>query len=188
MSDTITDYKFPYARYPAVRVGLCFILGIALSATGLIRQPYYLPHILFVIWISLEWWNGRVISQNVSATVRWVYLVVLVVLGGFHWQARDVGQPAESVILQGLEGRSVTVAGVVRSSRLNDSGTLSAVIEVEQVIFGGSEMEFGSRIQVRAFRADSGLVRDVKRNRRVVMDVEFGGFPERRVASGFDVG
>lgn len=188
MSETITDYKFPYARYPAVRVGLCFILGIALSAIGLIRLPYYLPHILFGLWITLEWWNGRVISQNVSATVRWVYLIMLVILGGFHWQARDLGQPIESVILQGLEGRSVTVAGVVRSSRLNDSGTLSAVIDVEQVILGGSEMEFRSRIQVRAFRADSMLVGDVKRNRRVVMDVDFGSFPERRVASGFDVG
>lgn len=188
MGDILKPYHFPYARYPAVRVALCLIAGIVLGRYSGVIPVWVLPVMVAAVF-GIEILVYRMISRVLSSAVRWMYLMLIILFGMAHVGQHSASENAigPATLFGGLEGRTLTIAGVVRESRLNDAGSLNAVIGVDSVFIQGQWLRMNARMQVRSFRADSTMAFIVGQNRYVHADVEIRPFPQRRNPMAFDV-
>ncbi|MCC5927319.1 MAG: DNA internalization-related competence protein ComEC/Rec2 [Bacteroidetes bacterium] len=186
---TVTDdsYRFPYARYPAVRVVLCLIAGILLS--DYVEPVSYAVLAAWIfIWLIAEIVTYQTVRRWVSALVRWLYVSLIILFGLVRAGNYNATEPKPVQLVSGLQGQVITVAGTVRESRLTQNGSLNVVINADSVLAGGYWQEVGIRMQLRAFRADSTLAASVAQNNYVVLKAEIRAFPERRNPKAFDVG
>jgi competence protein ComEC len=185
-------YKFPYARYPAVRVALCLSTGIGIGSQ--IRAPgtqatlLTIFIILSVLYVGSEWQNRVHINRNLSYLVRWTYLLLLVCFGIMLVTQQSAREPAEQVLLQGFEGKNLILTGMVRSAQLSSRQSFTAVLDVDSLSLGGQTYPIPGRVQVRAFRPDSSTIANVKQNYRVKLSIAMRPWPEQRNPNAFNVG
>jgi competence protein ComEC len=198
-------YKFPYARYPAVRVALCLAAGIAIGNHVFLPPEASLlntaaisvtgRHVLFaagiilaVLFITTEFYSRMHINRTMSSLVRWLYLLVLVFFGMALATRQTVPETPEQTILRGFEGKNVQFTGLVRSAQLNSRQSFTTTLEIESILLDNHEYPFSGRLQIRAFRPDSLVVASVKQNFRVNVTVAMRPWPQKRNPNAFDVG
>jgi competence protein ComEC len=186
MSDTLQNYRFPYARYPAVRVAVCLVAGIMLS-----EYTPFVPSWAFAValagYLALEMVMFRLSSRWISALVRWSYLAMLILFGLIYARGYTSVEPVPVQLISALEGKTITVAGTVLESRLTQAGSLNLVLDADSVLVREHWQRVRVRIQMRAFRADSLLAISVAQNRYIVANAEIREFPQKRNPMAFDV-
>lgn len=183
-SDT---YTFPYARYPAVRVVLCLITGIVISGY-LPGAPVWVLAGALMVFLVMETILYQSPKPWLAALVRWVYMGILILFGVVHASGHESHPSPVEVMLNGLEGRAVTLAGPVREVRTGQSGALTLVMDVDSIKVNQIWQQADVRTQLRVFRPDSSWSSVTLRNYYIFAEAQITAFPQRRNPMAFDVG
>lgn len=197
-----SEYRFPFARYPAVRIVLCVIVGIVLAQhcqsalwemdidfdrdDGVFGLGWLAAYLM--VLLGLEWLNRVRIEPWLSYAVRLGYLGGLVFFGMILWLGKGAVVPEQHTKLAGLSGEEMHIIGVVSRVRGGTGTSLSATIDTDSLVISGHSLGFRSRIQVRTFRPDSVLAAQLQLNHVVSAAIRLRPYPERRNPNAFDVG
>lgn len=180
-------YRFPFARYPAVRVVLCFIIGIILGYLGWLEIGLYPFLVILAGYLTIEIWNKLHVSTMLSYMVRFSYIVVLVVFGMLSWEVRNTGPPEELEIWHGLQNEQIEIKGAILKARVNDTRTLTAFMQVDSVRLGDVFLAFPIKLQLRAFRVSDTHAEMVRLNHYVSVKIQARSMPIKRNPNAFDV-
>lgn len=166
----VDSTTFPFARYPAVRVCLCLIVGIVAE----------LP-------VTLEWMLATLAVQALAewglhhtfTSPRYVFAIahsiwMLVLAGSF---VADVGrpQPFPSSPLDPFVGDTLLVEGRIRSSNITGTGRFALVLDLPT----------GEALRLSA---DSLDLRRFRTGVTVATSIRLNPFPQRRNPNDFDYG
>lgn len=188
----VYEYRFPFAKYPAVRVVLIVVAGIVAGSQNLTSAwgPalwIYLLSAGCLLQVALETLNRVRVSVSLSYACRSWYLLLLVIFGCTLWEVRNTGPPEELIILEGLDGFQTQITGLVLGVRKYESGRITADIAIDSILVEGRFMALNVRIQAGSFRTRPELDTLLRMNHYVGMSVRFRGLPSKRNPNAFDV-
>jgi competence protein ComEC len=162
--------SFPFARYPAVRVCLCLIVGIVAE----------LP-------VTVEWMLATLVVQALAewglhhtfTSPRYIFAIVhsiwMVVLAGSFVADAGRPEPFPSSPLDPFVGDTILVEGRIRTSNLTSSGRFAMVLDLPT----------GEALRLSA---DSLDLRRFRTGVTVAASIRLNPFPQRRNPNDFDYG
>ncbi|NGP77715.1 DNA internalization-related competence protein ComEC/Rec2 [Balneolaceae bacterium YR4-1] len=133
----INNYRFPFAKYPAVRLSLLMIGGILLSHYLAIESYLWacmlgitLAMLFIVQFILIPHFTFRLYHLSVSC-----YLVSLLLLGAYRYSFQvQREEPFYKQFLDALVWEKVTFNGEVQNMRTTDSGSYQIDVAVDTTI------------------------------------------------------
>ncbi|MFN2374630.1 MAG: hypothetical protein ABR545_12555, partial [Cyclonatronaceae bacterium] len=155
-----TSYRFPFSRYPAVRIALLFICGIWLCDITPQTGPL-IPVAVVAAWLILYLVFTRITAVKISvlntSILTLIYLAGILLAGWFRMAVaqKEIPQPVGILLEFGQE--PVQVSGRLLTVSVNANGTLTGIMLVDsaRVISGVFAVE--AQLRYRLFNAEPGL-------------------------------
>jgi competence protein ComEC len=166
-------YRFPFAKYPAVRLALLFIAGILLDDWLCLSVIFWLAIFgcLLPGCLYLEYHSSRAIRTAIYRTAIFAYLI-LVVLFGAVWNAvhTRLWKPPPA-LSQTFEWEDAVFHGDIAQVRTSSTGKYHLDVEVDSTVFGDS-LVWIRRYKLRAIlqASDSLYVKTMKPGSHVVFE------------------
>ncbi|MDR9417557.1 DNA internalization-related competence protein ComEC/Rec2 [Gracilimonas sp.] len=146
-----SEYRFPFSRYPAVRIALLLIAGILLYQY--LELSVYTNIILFGsltgIYLLTEWWNNRHISIVWPNIASLLFMLIIVGFGMFRTSIQAESDDSETIqLLQISDWEEVQVSGNVQSMSRTSAGKIRWDLKVEETKVGDvkTDQAYKSRI------------------------------------------
>ncbi len=146
-----TKYRFPFSRYPAVRLALLLIAGILLF--------YYLEPETVVLWIIfaslillfflVEWRGTQVIRPLIFKISTLLFLCIVVVFGMLRMQIRDQKTDSPTTQLLAIsDWEEVVIQGTIQSISKTSTGKIRWDLNVDSTALGSviSDVRYKARI------------------------------------------
>jgi competence protein ComEC len=186
MSET-HKYRFPFAKYPAVRLTIFFSGGLALGSV----MPFSVTFMMLMTFVGLqilmEILNQYVYKPFFLRLVNYAYLFMIVLFSCYYWQHTRNDDSLYKTILSGLDGKNATIYGLITRSSVNTGGNLTLILKSDSLSIRDQTYYFPTIIQLRMFRADSMYVSRLKLNHYASIRVLIRPPPPKRNPNAFDV-
>lgn len=134
-------YRFPFAKYPAVRLALLFSLGIVLSKVtgGGIITWIGLLAVFTTVW---GWTEYRFQSTLQATYTSWAvifYLMAIICFGGFWHTVFDrQNAPPSAQLLSAYTWEPVEIKGVIENIKQTSTGKYQLDVEADTTILEDS--------------------------------------------------
>ena len=118
-------YRFPFSRYPAVRIAIFFIAGILLFYFYEPAFPVVIATLagLFVLYALIELLSSRSISKFRSNVASILFLSLIIASGVFRMAIQKQGQNSiEKKLLGQLDWENIEISGQVLSISYTSAG------------------------------------------------------------------
>ncbi|HYW35221.1 MAG TPA: DNA internalization-related competence protein ComEC/Rec2 [Balneolaceae bacterium] len=141
------SYRFPFAKYPAIRLALLLAAGITLSKYA--HPGLNMWGIIFftvvTIWIVAEYLSHRIIKIPLNSLAIISYLGCVVCFGAlWHSRFRRSHAPASARLLAAYRWKTIGVKGTVQDINQSSSGNYDLDIAVDTTIIADSLRWFES--------------------------------------------
>ncbi len=130
-------YRFPFSRYPAVRLALLLISGVLLGEA--FSGGYFFPLgifsvLAFGLWV-LKRTNPQSFSVQQTQASNALFLILIIVFGWFRVSIDSISHNINSTedLIATMEWESIMAVGIVNSYSINSNGDLRADINIEEV-------------------------------------------------------
>ncbi|MFO7847746.1 MAG: DNA internalization-related competence protein ComEC/Rec2 [Balneolaceae bacterium] len=189
----ISTYRFPFSKYPAVRIALLMMTGIVIvQSAGLKSEKGYVL-ILFTVIASLyvlfEWLSGRTFSANRKTAVTFIYLMMTMAFGASVYtleQAKIRENIDRAEPLQLYEWETVTIEGEIERRGQSSSGRNVYEVEVSKTLLP-EKLEWHHKYKVRLYGKQGGSFFSTTQQ-DLTAEIRLYGFPEKRNPHEFDYG
>jgi competence protein ComEC len=184
-----SSYRFPFSRYPAVRIALLFICGIWLCDITPQARPLFAAAVLavwFILYLVFSYLSGVRISVLNTSILTIIYLAGILLAGWFRMQMAQQEIPRAVGILLEFRQEPVQVSGRLLTVSVNDNGTLNGIIRVDSARVGAGAFAVDAQLRYRLFNADPGLADELTPGTFVTGTGSPGTFREKRNPHEFD--
>lgn len=186
-----SSYRFPFSRYPAVRIAVLFVCGIWLCEITPQAGPLVAASVI-AIWLLLFLYVSHVSAASISvrntSILTMVYLAGILLTGWFRMQAAPKKIPQAVGILLEVGQEPVQVTGRLITVSINDNGTLNGVVLVDSARVRSGAFAVNARLRYRLFNADTTLTEVLTPGTIITGAGRAGGFREKRNPHEFDFG
>ena len=187
--DLRSSYRFPFSRYPAVRIALLFICGIWLC--DIIPQTGPLiPAAVVAGWLMLYLIFSRITAVKISvlntSILTLIYLSGILLAGWFRMAVaqKEIPQPVGILLEFGQE--PVQVSGRLLTVSVNTNGTLNGIMLVDSARVASGVFAVQAHLRYRLFNAEPGLADELPPGSLITGTGKPGAFRERRNPHDFD--
>ena len=160
--NTHREYRFPFGRYPGVRVSLLFAAGIIIaSATDAGIYLFLLLFLLlFTLWIFSEYLEKQYGDAVSAGAAVFILLCMVPALGGLyfsftHEKQEHIRESAQHLLLYAWE-EGIEIEGRVVSRNLSSAGRYNYDVAVSWTIVEGSAWIFPYTIRLYGEQAAGG--------------------------------
>ncbi len=155
-----STYRFPFAKYPAVRIVLLFAGGIVLATYTVIDLKYWLIALvaILLIGISTDFANRKKATLSLAQITVGCYLLALILFGA-AWQTlfHQKQQPASARLLSAYTWEQVMFQGTVQQVDPASTGSVMLDVSVEKTVLADS-LIWQEPFKIRAYHdAANGL-------------------------------
>lgn len=184
-------YRFPFARYPAVRVAILLATGIIAGTYAVLSLEtlFWVLGLLTAVWFLSDFVLRKACSLPASrlATVSYLFWVVTAAAILSTVQLNKYGAVAEhSKPLQLYEGETLQIDGQVIDTGITSGGRQSLVVKVQTTLLPDS-VTWKQPYQIRLYKGEN--VQDsVSAGTTLLAEVTLWKFPEKRNPHEFDYG
>jgi competence protein ComEC len=205
-------YRFPFSRYPAVRVALLLVCGIwaasilpvpgtagfdtavsqtsvagtTLPGTTISGRAVALFGAWLIVFAGFWAYSRRHVSVLNTSLLTLLYLAGIVLFGWFRMHSAEKTMPEAVRIVLGFEQETLHFDGRLVSVSINQHGTLNGIIRVDSVMIGAWTLPVGALFRYRMFNADPSLANSLLPAMMVSGQGSPRPFRERRNPHEFD--
>lgn len=186
-----SSYRFPFSRYPAVRIAVLFVCGIWLCEITPQAGPLVSAGVIaiwLILFLNISHFSASSISIRNTSLLTLVYLAGILLAGWFRMQAAQKEIPKAVGILLEVGQDSVQVTGRLITVSINDNGTLNGVMLVDSARIRSGSFAVNARLRYRLFNADTTLTDVLTPGTIITGAGRAGGFREKRNPHEFDFG
>jgi competence protein ComEC len=150
-------YRFPFSRYPAVRITIFFIAGILLFY-------FYEPTFTVVIYIFTglllfyalsELFSRKLTLRHWTSLSSFLFLFLILVFGVFRMAIERQSQSSiEKALLEQLDWEKVNISGQVLSISYTATGKMRWDVQVDTTYYNGVTISASHRSRVLADEID----------------------------------
>ncbi|MFU8859606.1 MAG: DNA internalization-related competence protein ComEC/Rec2 [Cyclonatronaceae bacterium] len=184
-----SSYRFPFSRYPAVRIAVLFVCGIWLCEITPNAGPILAAGVLavwFTLFICFSYYSALSISVRNTSILTMIYLAGIVLAGWFRMQAAHVEIPQPVGVLLEWEQEPVQVSGHLITASINSNGTLNGVVLIDSAMVRSGSFAVNAQLRYRMFNADTTITQELTPGTLITGTGRAGGFRERRNPHEFD--
>ncbi|MFP8489917.1 DNA internalization-related competence protein ComEC/Rec2 [Gracilimonas sp. Q87] len=133
-------YRFPYSRYPAVRIALFYIAGILLfyfyePASGAVIGIFAG---LFLLYALSEWMSQRSVLTRWSKFASVLFLILIVLYGQLRMAVEQYSERSVAVeLLEKLDWEKVETSGQLVSISYTSTGKMRWDVETDTTYYNG---------------------------------------------------
>lgn len=148
-----TAYRFPFAKYPAIRIAILFAGGIVIATYVHINLIYWLEALLFLLiaGVTVTVINRRSARISLSYIAVACYIIGLIVFGAawqtFHHQNE---KPTSAQLLNTYTWQKVTFKGTVQQMDPSSSGNMMLDVAINQTVFNDT-LKWNEVYKIRAY-------------------------------------
>jgi competence protein ComEC len=155
-------YRFPFAKYPAVRIALLMISGILIAS--FLKAEIWLAWLLFgltaIFYLGMEWVSSERMSPKLTRVSTLLMLLLIICFGWIRSELNhEKSENTTEKLISVSAWEEVNVLGVVKSTSVNTAGKKRVDLEVKEIEFESgavSSEEFNARILLENERLSSG--------------------------------
>ncbi|MFN1835514.1 DNA internalization-related competence protein ComEC/Rec2 [Balneola sp. MJW-20] len=141
------DYRFPFSRYPALRLAFLFCVGIILERhlfTGI--QLLVFSMVLLLIYSVSEVLNRKSEHIQLNRFTIFSYLILVIVAGYARSSVRQNYVQLTPAYLKALEWENVELSGKVQAVRKSASGKYRITLLADTLITDGIKFTEDTRV------------------------------------------
>jgi competence protein ComEC len=184
-----SSYRFPFSRYPAVRIALLLAGGVWLHLLLPGSSTLIAGLILFggiLLYLLFHWYTARNVSLSGTSVLTLIYLVIIILAGWFRMATAQRVIPVPAAVLLSAGDDHVQISGHLISVSVNEFETLGGIAFIDSAIIGTSQFAVLSKFRFRLFNADSITASRFIPGTRISGPARPGPFREKRNPHEFD--